>query len=61
MNPPYKNIQITFEESASKDYRFCADFSELPGSPSVGYGATQAEAIGNLILGHPNLFTFSTK
>ena len=29
-----------------------ADFSELPGSPLVGYGKTEEEAIGNLVKNH---------
>lgn len=41
-------IKIT-RISQSGDRQFCADRPEVSGSPSIGYGKTPKEALGDLI------------
>lgn len=50
MKQPIQNIKIT--KTSSTEHPVMADFSELPGSPLVGYGKTEEEAIGNLVKNH---------
>ena len=43
-------IKITeLKDGGNKHFRYCADRPELSGSPSVGYGKTPKEALGDLI------------
>ena len=53
---PIQIIKVAFND-ASIEAPYCADFTELPGSPLVGYGITEAEAIGDLVSKHPWWFT----